>query len=62
MILDQCWPVHLEAFDYGPFICFLEHDNGAWLVNAYAGGVDVVDYLADDVIRRIECTFLSSRP
>lgn len=61
------WPHHLEVFEYeyesGQLLCFLEYSapdrsvgyNGsAWLVHAYAGGVDIVALLRDSVIKDIE--------
>lgn len=61
------WPHHLEVYEYdydtGQLLCFLEYSapdrgvgyNGsAWLVHAYAGGVDVITLLRDNVIKEIE--------
>ena len=69
------WPQHLHAYEYvyesGELLCFLDYtapDRGvgyngsAWLVHAYAGGVDVVKLLRDNVIKEIEglaCSHLS---
>jgi hypothetical protein len=62
------WPNHLLAFEYefepGKILaCFLDYEppdrgvgypGGAWLVYAFAGGVDVESILADSVIQDIE--------
>ena len=62
------WPNHLHAFEYefepGKVLaCFLEYEppdwgvgypGGAWLVYAFAGGVDIGGILADSVIQDIE--------
>ncbi len=61
------WPQHLHVYEYdydlGQLLCFLEYSapdrgvgyNGsAWLVHAYAGGVDVIDLLKDTIIKEIE--------
>lgn len=61
------WPHHLEVYEHeydtGTLLCFLEYsapDRGvgysgsAWLVHAYAGGVDIVTLLKDNVIKDIE--------
>jgi hypothetical protein len=69
------WPQHLHAYEYqyesGELLCFLDYtapdkgvgyNGGAWLVHAYAGGVDVVKLLRDNVIKEIEglaCSHLS---
>ena len=67
------WPQHLEPFEYEhgriDFVCFLDYSapdssvgykGGAWLVHAYAGGVDVIDVLKDSVIKEIEREALCS--
>jgi hypothetical protein len=61
------WPQHLWPYTYHhgdtELLCFLDYEPGdrsvglaanAWLVHAYAGGVDVVDLLKDDIIKDIE--------
>ena len=61
------WPQHLWPYTYThgdtELLCFLDYEPGdrsvglaanAWLVHAYAGGVDVVDLLKDDIIKDIE--------
>ena len=62
------WPNHLRAFEYefepGKVLaCFLEYSEpdpgvgypgGAWLVYAFAGGVDIEGILADSIIQDIE--------
>jgi len=69
------WPSNLAAYEYqyesGELLCFLDYtapDRGvgyngsAWLVHAYAGGVDVVKLLRDEIVREIEglaCSRLS---
>lgn len=69
------WPSNLAVYEYvyesGELLCFLDYSapdkgvgyNGsAWLVHAYAGGVDVVALLRDDIIKEIEglaCSHLS---
>jgi hypothetical protein len=72
-IRSPYWPQHLEMFEYdydnGILMCFLEYSapdysvgyNGsAWLVHAYAGGVDVVTLLKDTIIKDIEAGACSS--
>ena len=61
------WPQHLWPYTYThgdtELICFLDFEPGdrsvgyaanAWLVHAYAGGVDVRDMLKDAIIEDIE--------
>ncbi len=61
------WPQHLWPYTYThgdtELLCFLDYEPGdrsvgmaagAWLIHAYAGGVDVVDLLKDTIIRDIE--------
>jgi hypothetical protein len=62
------YPNHLRPFEYefepGKVLaCFLEYEppdrgvgypGGAWLVYAFAGGVDIEGVLADSVILAIE--------
>jgi hypothetical protein len=61
------WPQHLWPYTYThgdtELLCFLDFEPGdrsvglaagAWLVHAYAGGVDVVDLLKDHIIKDIE--------
>lgn len=61
------WPQHLWPYTYThgdtELLCFLDFEPGdrsvglapaAWLVHAYAGGVDVVELLKDFIIKDIE--------
>ena len=61
------WPQHLWPYTYThgdtELLCFLDFEPGdrsvglaagAWLVHAYAGGVDVVELLKDHIIKDIE--------
>ena len=61
------WPQHLWPYTYThgdtELLCFVDWEPGdrstgyagaAWLIHAYAGGVDVVDLLKDTIIRDIE--------
>jgi hypothetical protein len=61
------WPQHLWPYTYThgdtELLCFVDWEPGdrstgysgaAWLIHAYAGGVDVVDMLKDTIIRDIE--------
>lgn len=61
------WPQHLWPYTYihgdTELLCFVDFEPGdrsvgmaagAWLIHAYAGGVDVVDLLKDQVIKDIE--------
>jgi hypothetical protein len=61
------YPAHLWPYTYThgdtELLCFLDYEPGdrsvgmaagAWLIHAYAGGVDVVDLLKDTIIRDIE--------
>jgi hypothetical protein len=61
------WPQHLWPYTYThgdtELLCFVDWEPGdrstgyagaAWLIHAYAGGVDVVDLLKDAIIRDIE--------
>lgn len=61
------WPQHLWPYTYThgdtELLCFLDYEPGdrsvgmaagAWLIHAYAGGVDVVDLLKDPIIKDIE--------
>ena len=71
--MHNCWPEGLDYFQYECFDCFIDYSapnrsvgytGSAWLVSAFAGGVDVTDYLAYDVIKTIEreaCLYLSER-
>ena len=58
------WPQHLWPYTYThgdtELLCFLDFEPGdrsvgmaagAWLIHAYAGGVDVVDQLKDHIIK-----------
>lgn len=62
------WPQNLEYVEYNGLDCFLDYEppdrsvgyNGnAWLVHAYAGGVEVTDMLRDSVVREIEAKLCS---
>jgi len=70
------WPQHIWPYTYThgdiELLCFVDFEPGdrsvglaanAWLVHAYAGGVDVVELLKDDIIKDIEeeaaCSLLS---
>ena len=61
------WPQHLWPYTYThgdtELLCFVDWEPGdrstgyagaAWLIHAYAGGVDVTDLLKDTIIRDIE--------
>lgn len=61
------WPQHLWPYTYQhgdiELLCFVDWEpadqsvgwtGGAWLIHAYAGGVDVVDLLKDHIIKDIE--------
>lgn len=61
------WPQHLWPYTYThgdiELLCFVDFEPGdrsvglaanAWLVHAYAGGVDVVELLKDTIIKDIE--------
>jgi hypothetical protein len=61
------WPQHLWPYTYShgdtELLCFLDYEPGdrlvgmaagAWLIHAYAGGVDVIDLLKDYIIKDIE--------
>jgi hypothetical protein len=61
------WPQHLwpHTYTHGDteLLCFVDWEpadrsvgyaGAAWLIHAYAGGVDVVDLLKDHIIRDIE--------
>jgi hypothetical protein len=61
------WPQHLWPYTYQhgdtELLCFVDWEPadrsvgmaaGAWLIHAYAGGVDVVDLLKDTIIKNIE--------
>lgn len=61
------WPAHLWPYTYThgdtELLCFVDWEPGdrsvgmagaAWLIHAYAGGVDVVDLLKDPIIKDIE--------
>jgi hypothetical protein len=61
------WPQHLWPYTYThgdtELLCFVDWEpadrsvgfaGNAWLIHAYAGGVDVVDLLKDTIIRGIE--------
>jgi hypothetical protein len=61
------WPQNLWPYTYThgdtELLCFIDWEpadrstgyaGAAWLIHAYAGGVDVVDMLKDTIIRDIE--------
>lgn len=61
------WPQNLWPYTYThgdtELLCFVDWEPadrsvgmaaGAWLIHAYAGGVDVVDLLKDHIIKDIE--------
>ena len=61
------WPQHLWPYTYQhgdiELLCFVDWEPGdrsvglapgAWLVHAYAGGVDVIELLKDAIIKNIE--------
>jgi hypothetical protein len=61
------WPQHLWPYTYThgdtELLCFVDWEpadrsvgyaGAAWLIHAFAGGVDVVDMLKDHIIRDIE--------
>ena len=61
------WPQHLWPYTYthgdSELLCFVDwepadrssgYSGAAWLIHAYAGGVDVTDLLKDHIIRDIE--------
>ena len=61
------WPQHLWPYTYthgdSELLCFVDWEpadrstgyaGAAWLIHAYAGGVDVTDLLKDHIIRDIE--------
>lgn len=61
------WPQHLWPYTYThgdtELLCFVDWEPGdrsvgmaagAWLIHAYAGGVDVIDLLKDYIIKDIE--------
>jgi len=61
------WPQHLWPYTYThgdtELLCFVDYEPGdrsvglaanAWLVHAYAGGVDVAELLKDHIVKDIE--------
>jgi hypothetical protein len=61
------WPQHLTPYTYThgdtELLCFVDWEpadrsagfaGNAWLIHAYAGGVDVIELLKDAIIRDIE--------
>lgn len=61
------WPQHLWPYTYThgdtELLCFVDWEPAdrsvgmaanAWLIHAYAGGVDVVELLKDTIIKDIE--------
>lgn len=61
------WPQHLSPYIYTcgltELICFLDFEPSdrsvglapnAWLVHAYAGGVDIIELIKDHIIKDIE--------
>ena len=69
--LDELyWPQNLDYFNYADKLdCFMSYEapdldcnyhGAAYLVHAYAGGVDVSDFLDRDLIKTIESEALCS--
>jgi hypothetical protein len=61
------YPAHLWPYTYThgdtELLCFVDYEpadrstgyaGAAWLIHAYAGGVDVIDLLKDPIIKDIE--------
>ena len=61
------WPQHLWPYTYThghiELLCFVDWEpadrsagwsGGAWLIHAFAGGVDIIDLLKDPIIKNIE--------
>lgn len=58
------WPQNLEYFSYNDKLdCYIDYaapdkstgyNGAAYLIHAFAGGVDIIDYLAPHVIKTIE--------
>jgi hypothetical protein len=61
------YPAHLWPYTYThgdtELLCFVDFEPGdrsvgmaanAWLIHAYAGGVDVIELLKDNIIKDIE--------
>jgi hypothetical protein len=61
------WPQNLWPYTYQhgdtELLCFVDWEpadrsvgwnGGAWLIHAFAGGVDVIDLLKDHIIKDIE--------
>lgn len=61
------YPAHLWPYTYThgdiELLCFVDWEpadrsvgwtGGAWLIHAYAGGVDVVELLKDQIVKDIE--------
>ncbi len=58
------WPQNLDYFNYADKLdCFMSYEapdldcnyhGAAYLVHAYAGGVDITDFLDRDLIKTIE--------
>jgi hypothetical protein len=61
------YPAHLRPYTYThgdiELLCFVDWEpadrsvgfaGNAWLIHAYAGGVDVVDLLRDSIVKDIE--------
>jgi hypothetical protein len=61
------YPAHLWPYTYthgdAELLCFVDYEPGdrstgyagaAWLIHAYAGGVDVIELLKDAIIKDIE--------
>lgn len=74
MTTDIYWPQNLEHFNYaGKLDCFMSYEEpdldcnyhgAAYLIHAYAGGVEITDFLDNDVIKTIErealCCYFSN--
>jgi hypothetical protein len=61
------YPAHLWPYTYThgdtELLCFVDYEpadrsvgwsGGAWLIHAFAGGVDIIDLLKDPIIKNIE--------
>lgn len=62
------WPQNLEYIESHGLDCYLDYappdpsvgyNGNAWLVHAYAGGVDVTELLRDEIVREIEVKLCS---
>jgi hypothetical protein len=64
------WPQNLWPFEYKDLLCFLDYEppdyqtgfsGTAYLLHAYAGGIDIRDYMSDSVVVNIEREFCYSQ-